>query len=106
MTISNSEVNDELIYYNKIIDCFQKYQNDDLKREICKNKSIVRLMRSIKYKKNSEFIKNSLIFVLSLFDDKDLPPDLYTNIGNDIKNTTNDEQEEIMSQLKKEFLSK
>ena len=51
MSIANSEVNDELNYYNKIIDCFHKHQNDDLKREICKNKSIVRLMRSVKYKK-------------------------------------------------------
>jgi len=105
MSIANSEVNDELNYYNKIIDCFHKHQNDDLKREICKNKSIVRLMRSIKYKKKNDFIKNSLIFVLSLFDNEDLPPDLYTNIGNDIKNTTDKEQKEIISELKKEFLS-
>jgi len=105
MSFTNSEVTDELGYYNKIIDCFHKYQNDDLKREICKNKSIVRLMRSAKYKEKKDFIKNSLIFVLSLFDDEDLPPDLYTNIGNDIKNTTNDEQKEILSELKKEFLS-
>lgn len=105
MSFSNSEVKDELNYYNKIIDCFNKYQDDDLKREICKNKSIVRLMRSVKYKKNNDFIKNSLIFVLSLFDDEDLPPDLYTNIGNDIKNTSDDEQKEILSELKKEFLS-
>jgi len=105
MSITNSEVNDELGYYNKIIECFHKYQNDDLKREICKNKSIVSLMRSAKYKKKKDFIKNSLIFVLSLFDDEDLPPDLYTNIGNDIKNTTDDEQKEILLELRKEFLS-
>ena len=105
MSFTNSEVNDELNYYNKIIDCFHKYQNDDLKREICKNKSIVSLMRSVKYKKKNDFIKNSLIFLLSLFDDEDLSPDLYTNIGNDIKNTTDDEQKEILSELKKEFLS-
>ena len=105
MSITNSEVNDELKYYNKIIDCFNKYQNDDLKREICKNKSIVNLMRSAKYIEKKDFIKNSLIFVLSLFDDEDLPPDLYTNIGNDIKNTTDDEQKEILSELRKEFLS-
>lgn len=105
MSITNSDVNDELKYYNKIIDCFHKYQDDDLKREICKNKSIVSLMRSAKYKRKKDFIKNSLIFVLSLFDDEDLPPDLYTNIGNDIKNTSDDEQKEILAELKKEFLS-
>jgi len=105
MSITNSEISDELNYYNKIIDCYQKHQNDDLKREICKNKSIVRLMRSLKYKKNKDFIKNSLIFVLSLFDNEDLPPDLYSNIGNDIRDTTDKEQKEIISELKKEFLS-
>jgi len=105
MSFTNSEFKDELNYYNKILDCFNKYQDDDLKKEICKDKSIVRLMRSLKYKKNNDFIKNSLIFVLSLFDDEDLPPDLYTNIGNDIKNTTDKEQKEIISELKKEFLS-
>ncbi len=104
MSFPNSEFKDELNYYNKIIDCFHKYQNDDLKREICKNKSIVSLMRSVKYKKKNDFIKNSLIFVLSLFDDVDSSPDLYTNIGNDIKNTTDDEQKEILSELRKEFL--
>ena len=62
-------------------------------------------MRSLKYKNTTDFIKNSLIFVLSLFDDEDLPPDLYTDIGNDIKNTTDKEQKEIISELKKEFLS-
>ncbi len=104
MSITNSEVNDELKYYNKIIDCFHKYQNDDLKRETCKNISIIRLMKSLKYKKNSEFIKNSLIFVLSLFDDKDLSPDLYSSIGTDLRNSTDKEQKEIVSELEREFL--
>ena len=104
MSITNSEANDELNYYNKIIDCFHKYQNDDLKRETCKNISIVRLMKSLKYKKNSEFIKNSLIFVLSLFDDKDLSPDLYSSIGTDLRNSTDKEQKEIVSELEREFL--
>ena len=69
-----------------------------------KNQSIIKLMRSLKYRKNKEFIKNSLLFVLSLFSDEDKPPDFYCNIGNDIRNATDKEHKEIIFELKKEFL--
>jgi hypothetical protein len=104
MSLKNSGFNDELNCYIKIIDCFLKYHYDNLQKEMCKNRSIIKLMRSLKYRKNKEVIKNSLLFVLSLFDDEDNPPDFYSNIGNDFRNATDKEHKEIISELKKEFL--
>ncbi len=105
MSLFNSDVDAELSCYIKLIDCYLKNQKDYFKKQLCKNKSIIKLMRCSDYKKkNKESIKNSLIFVLSLFEDENKPPDLYSTIGKDIEATTDKEQNVIISILKKEFL--
>ncbi|MFX1257878.1 MAG: hypothetical protein ACFFAN_08470 [Promethearchaeota archaeon] len=104
MSLKNSGINNELNFCFKIIDCYLKNRNDNIKKEMCKNKSIIELMRRSDYKKKKELIKNTLIFVLSLLDDYDQPSDLYNSIGNDIKTATEEEHKEIISDLKKEFL--
>jgi len=104
MSLENSGNCEELHFYEKVIDCYQKYKDDTLRKDICKNKSIVKLFRSLKYKKNKEFVKNSLIFVLSLFDDENNSADLYSNLGKELTTIPEMNLKEIIMILKKEFL--
>ena len=52
-----------------------------------------------------EIIKNSLIFVLTLFEDEDDPPDLYNTLGKESSSLKNSEKAEFVSTLQEEFLS-
>ena len=107
MSAINGVFLDENIYYNEILDCFIKSQNDLRKKEICRDRSIIKLMKIWKDKKDSyakEIIKNSLIFVLTLFEDENDPPDLYNTLGKESSSLKNSEREVFISQLKKEFL--
>ena len=104
MNVNNTEMNLELICYKKIIDCFLKNKNKSNKLQMCKNKSIIRLME-ISQSRNARYLaQNGLILVLSLFDD--IPPDLFSALGDDIKSLMDDnEKERLVSELKKEFAS-
>jgi hypothetical protein len=51
-----------------------------------------------------EIIKNSLIFVLTLFEDPDDPPDIYNTLGKETSTLKNGERGELVSILKEEFL--
>ena len=107
MSISNSVIIDEIKCFDEILDCFIKSRNDIKKKEICRDRSIIKLMKIWKNKKESfmkEIIKNSLIFVLTLFEDEDDPPDLYNTLGKESSSLKNREREVFISQLKNEFL--
>ncbi len=104
MSLFNFDVDAELSCYIKLIDFYLKNQKDNFKKQLCKSNSIIKLMKCSEYKKNKESIKNSLLFVLSLFEDENKPLDLYSTIGKEIGATTDKEQNEMISILKKEFL--
>jgi len=103
MSSKNSGIMDKLNCYNKILDCFLKNQNDYYQLENCKNKSIIKLMNILKQSNDKPFVKNALVFVLSLFNCH-LPSDLYNSRGRNLKHCDAKEKEIIISVLKNEFL--
>jgi hypothetical protein len=107
MSAINGLIIDENDCYNEILDCFIKSRNDLKKKEICRDRSIIKLMKIWKDRKESyikEMIKNSLIFVLTLFEDEDDPPDIYNTLGKESSLLRNQEKEIFISEMKKEFL--
>lgn len=103
MSSNNSEINDGSNCYNKILDCFLKNRNDYYKLENCKNKSIIKLMKILKQSNDKPFVKNALVFVLSLFN-YNQRSDLYNSRGTNLKHCDAKEKETIISVLKNEFL--
>ena len=93
---------EEMKCYSRIINSFLNNKSDFNKRELAKNKSILKLIRSSKCKNNKNFVKNALILVLSLYDDE--PADLYCSYGNDIESCSEVEKEVLKSQLKLELI--
>jgi hypothetical protein len=91
----------EVDCYTKIINLFLKIGKDPISIETWKDKAILKIMNMLKDPKNKRWVKNALIILLSLFDDK--PPDLYSNLGKKVKNLSNEETEQVISKLKDEF---
>jgi len=107
MTVSGPVIIDEINCYNEILDCFIKSKNDFKLKEICRDRSIIKLMKIWKEKKDQyikEIIKNSLIFVLTLFEDPDDPPDIYNTLGKESSSLKESEKEVFVSTLKEEFI--
>jgi hypothetical protein len=107
MSVSETRIIDENSCYDEILNCFIKSMNDNRKKEICKDKSIIKLMkmwREHKQKYTREILKNLLIFVITLFEDENNPPDLYNTIGKESSSLKNNEREEYISMLKTEFI--
>lgn len=92
----------ELDYYIKIVEFFQSNNLDRSTIEIWKSKSLIELMKILKRTKNKEFVKNALIFMLSLFEH--IPPDLYNNSGISTEILNNKDKESYLSILKTEFI--
>ena len=108
MSLNETVIIDEINCYDEILDCFMKSKNDYKQKEICRDRSIIKLMKIWKNKKElyiKEVIKNSLIFVLTLFEDEEDPPDLYNTLGKESSLLKNSERGELVSILKEEFLS-
>lgn len=93
---------DEMKCYSRIINSFMNNKYDFAQRELAKNQSIVKLIKTSKCKNNKNFVKNALILVLSLYDDE--PADLYCSYGNDIDSCNELEKEVLKSQLKLELI--
>ena len=107
MSLSEPVIIDEINCYNEILDCFMKSKNDFKQKEICRDRSIIKLMKIWKEKRDNyikEIIKNSLIFVLTLFEDPDDPPDLYNTLGKETSTLQNGEKGELVAILREEFL--
>jgi hypothetical protein len=99
---------DEIECYNEIIDCFLKSKNDEKKKELCKDHSIIKLMdlwdrRKELFFREKELLKNSLIFILALFEDEMHTPDVFSSIGKDFSSLENREREEFISILREEI---
>ena len=103
MKTSNNSDNYELDYYLSIIDFFQNQNTNKEKTEIWKNKSFIELMKVLKRTKKKEFVKNSIILILSLFDQ--IPPDTYNNKGIKVDSLTNGDKLSYVNILKSEFIN-
>jgi len=101
--MSVSTDNEELDYYIEIIDFFQNSQVDSESIEIWINKLIIELMKVLKRTHNKEFVRNALIFLISLF--KHVPPDFYNQRGANTKSLKEGEKKLFISQLKAEFVN-
>ena len=102
MNLNNISSNEELNCYTKIIDCFLQNRKDRYQREMCKNNSIIKLINVSECRNIDNFIRNALLLVLSLYDNK--PADLYHNHGGDIESCSEKDKEKLLAELKKEFL--
>ena len=99
--MSNNNDNYELDYYLSIIEYFQNQDTNRDTTEIWKNKSFIRLMKVLKRTRNKEFVKNSIILILSLFDK--MPPDFYSSRGIQVNSLTNSEKLTYVNLLKSEI---
>ena len=93
---------DEMKCYSRIINSFLNNESDYNQRELAKNQSIVKLIKSSKCRNNKNFVKNALILVLSLYNDE--PADLYCSYGNDINSCSESEKDALKSCLKQELV--
>ena len=94
---------DEMKCYSRIINSFLNNKFDANQRELAKNQSILKLIKTSKCKNNKNFVKNALILVLSLYNEEE-PADLYCSYGNDIDSCSDLEKEVLKSQLKLELI--
>jgi len=101
MNMSNNNDIYELDYYLSIIDFFQNKNTDRETTEIWKNKSLIELMKVLKRTRKTEFVKNAIILLLSLFDQ--MPPDNYNNRGVKVNSLTSGEKLSYVNLLKSEF---
>jgi len=101
MNVSNNNDTYELDYYLSIIDFFQNQNTDRETKEIWKNKSLIELMKVLKRTRKTEFVKNAIILILSLFDN--IPPDSYNNRGIKVNSLTNGDKLSYINLLKSEF---
>lgn len=101
MNVSNNNDTYELDYYLSIIDFFQNQNADRETKEIWKNKSLIELMKVLKRTRKTEFVKNAIILILSLFDN--IPPDSYNNRGIKVNSLTNGDKLSYVNLLKSEF---
>ena len=109
MSVNSLVILDEIKCYDEILSCFEESKNDYSKKEICRDRSIIKLMKLFKNKEERSqrdeiIIQNSIIFVLSLFEDEDDPPDLYNCFGKETSILTNSEREDFINNLKIELL--
>ena len=104
MSIRNLIRPEDVICYDKILDCYTKHKRNPIKREMCKNRSIYWLMHKLRQRNDRQIVQNALLIVLSLFEDN--PPDLYSNIGQEAGNLANEKDKDaLISELKKEIFS-
>ena len=101
MNMSNNNDTYELDYYLSIIHFFQNKNTDRETTEIWKNKSLIELMKVLKRTRKTEFVKNAIILLLSLFDQ--MPPDNYNNRGVKVNSLTSGEKLSYVNLLKSEF---
>jgi len=102
MKICKANNDFEMNYYLKIIDYFQKDGINKENTEIWKNQSFIELMKLLEHKKNEDLVTNSIILMLSLFED--FSPDTYNTHGVDINQISNEERKSLIAGLEEEFL--
>ena len=100
---SNFEEILELDYYTRIIALSQKRRGNEVKKEIKKYLSIRNVMNELKCSENKTLVKNALIMILALFENK--APDVFNSRGVDVNQISGKEREKYISQLKAELRS-
>ena len=104
MSIKNLIRPEDVACYDKILDCYIKHKRNPIEKQICKDRSIYWLMQKLRQRNDRQIVQNAILIVLSLFEDN--PPDLYSNIGKEITNISNEKDKDaVISELKKEFIS-
>jgi len=103
MNVSNNNDNYELDYYQSIIDFFQNQNTNREGAEIFRDKSFIELMNVLKRTRKKEFVKNSIILILSLIDQ--MPPDTYNSNGIKANSLENEDNLSYINILKSEFIN-
>jgi hypothetical protein len=88
-------------YYDQILQFFHNKPPKKRDVEIWKNQTYVKLMEALKKTKDKQKIRNSIILLLSLFED--LPPDILNTRGDESKNLKKEEKKKLVSLLKEEY---
>lgn len=99
MTLTNDDL--EIKYYSKILDFYQNQTNDKETIEIWKNKSYIELMQVLKRTNNKNLVKNAIILILSLFEEK--PVDIYDSSGLSVRELKQEDKKSYISHLRTEF---
>jgi len=102
MKIPNNSDNSELDYYLSIIDFYQNQNTNKETAELWKDKSFIELMNVLKITRKKEFVKNSIILILSLIDQ--MPPDTYNKGGIKVDSLINGDKLSYVNILKSEFI--
>ena len=85
-------------HYFHILDFFESYKNDSELQEIWKDHFLVKLMRLPENMKFKKVVENSIIIILSLFND--MPADFYGSIGKEIYKIPLSERLQALSYIK------
>ncbi len=102
MKIHDENEDFELDLYMQILDYFQKDKVNKENTEIWKDQSFIELMKLLDQKKNRDLVTNSIIIILSLFED--IPPDTFNNRGVNINRISIEERKSLIAGLEEEFL--
>jgi len=102
MKINNNIEDFELDCYLKILEYFQHEKVNKEETEIWKYHSLIELMKLLDKAKNQILVTNSIILMLSLFED--IPPDTYNNRGVDIDQISVKDRKTLIADLREEFL--
>ena len=99
MTITNDDL--EMKYYSKILDFYQNQNDDKEAIEIWKSKSYIELMQVLKRTNNKNLVKNAIILILSLFEEKSV--DIYDSSGLSVSELKQEDKKSYISHLRTEF---
>jgi len=102
MKINKNTEDFELDCYLKILEYFQNENVNRERTEIWKDHSLIELMKLLDKAKNRVLVTNSIILMLSLFED--IPPDTYNNRGVNINRISVKDRKLLIADLKEEFL--
>jgi hypothetical protein len=99
--IEENEEIDELECYTKILNTYKKKDMSRKEKEMWKHKSYIKLMNILERTENMNVVRNSLILILTLFEN--IPPDIFNNRGINIDLLSEGDKGDIMEKLKEEF---
>ena len=102
MKFSNNTEDFELDCYLKILEYFQNENVNRERTKIWKDHSLIELMKLLDKAKNRVLVTNSIILMLSLFEN--MPPDTYNNRGVNINRISVKDRKSLIADLREEFL--
>jgi len=89
-------------YYDEILNYYHSKPPKKGDIEIWKDKTYIRLMEVLKKTNDKQKIRNSLILLLSLFEEE-IPPDIFNTRGDESKNLKKEEKKKLVALLKEEY---